>query len=158
LIVRSHCSLDTVNFTTGRQDVDVFHYQSFLEQLSTVTTFKAPAWVTSVSIARKVHHELLPVVTQSDWSVFPDGLEAFLDWADAQCSTASDIMTSGEFKIYLACLGGPGLAEVRDRYRRSLQVYQHYQWLDLSVFDLEAGLDMQRVKGSDEGEGLEEDG
>lgn len=70
--------------------------------LSTVTSFYVSQWVTLVSIVRKIHHGLLPLVTGSEWKVRPAGLEAFFDVIDARFFTESKLTERGDIYLFPA--------------------------------------------------------
>jgi hypothetical protein len=151
LIIRSECAVETINLDLSSEHPSVSDYEVFLIHLPAMTNFET-SWVTPASIVRKIHNTLLPVVKISAWRVFPDGLEAFLDYIDAYISTDLPDSERQTITMHIICFRGPGYSAVERRYRQSHERYERYGWLYLTVRNGETWYGMQVVLDSEEGD------
>jgi hypothetical protein len=150
LIIRSKCSLSAMIFDICTDEPTASDYESFLEHLSTVTTFES-IWTTPTSIIKKIHKSLLPRLKTSFWTVHPNGLESLLNFINAAIQDSKENTEhSREIKMLIVCRSGPGLGQVEKRYQGCYEQYQDYDWLDLDVHNLKTRHNMEDVHDSEE--------
>ncbi|KAF9458859.1 hypothetical protein BDZ94DRAFT_65324 [Collybia nuda] len=134
LLQRSQCDIIAMGINPSFFDEEVhisdLEIKSLFIQTPSLIRCET-GFIISPSIMRMIQDRtLLPVVRRGAWRFRPDGMNAFLDFAD------SCIQGVRPLQIKLGCYADLGIDEVRQRYQECRRTYRGTNKVDLTCVNL----------------------